>query len=185
MNFSLEISILGPVDRCLNWLGTAIILFVRQSIDFILSFNCQHGHTNGFSIGDLLLLTVSICSCILMMFLCKTLFTDQESNVHYYLFSHDHCCWTIEHWRLLFVIISIIIEQIKHLRIIKTIGQRRKAKFLLVLSSLRWTREASHTVTVLIFIVWQCIDKHTYRFRAEDGEEEERKRGRINWYPLE
>lgn len=60
----------------------------------------------------------SVCLCILMIFLCKILFTDQESNVHYYLFSHDHCYSWREDSRLLFVIISIIVEQIKHLKII-------------------------------------------------------------------
>jgi hypothetical protein len=53
----------------------------------------------------------SLCLCILMILLCKLVFTDQESNVHYYLFSHDHSSLTNEHRRLLFVIISIIVAQ--------------------------------------------------------------------------
>jgi hypothetical protein len=52
-----------------------------------------------------------LCLCILMILLCKLVFTDQESNVHYYLFSHDHCSLTNEYRRLLFVIISIIVAQ--------------------------------------------------------------------------
>lgn len=80
-----------------------------------------------------------------MIFLCKVLLTrGQESNVHYYLFSHERGSLTVEHRRLLLVIISIIVEQIKHLRVIRTIAGE----------CLRVRRVVDiHTVAVLICIV--------------------------------
>jgi hypothetical protein len=109
-------------------------------------------------------ITCSICLCILMILLCKFVFTDQESNVHYYLFSHDRFSLTIEHHRLLFVIISIIVDKNQTL---ENHHDNRKRIFLFLPllnrtsscdASIRWLFSSS---------LFENAYKHTYRFRKK------------------
>ena len=113
-----------------------------------------------------------------MILLCKLVFNDQESNVHYYLFSHDHCSLTNEYRRLLFVIISIIVAQNQTLENHHHRDNRRRKFFLFPLLEFEQVVRmhpyggCSHL---------HCLTMHTNTLIAL---EEEKKR-RINWYPIE
>ncbi len=115
-----------------------------------------------------------------MILLCKLVFTDQESNVHYYLFSHDHCSLTNEYRRLLFVIISIIVAQNQTLEN-HHLDNRKNFFFLFEFEQVVMMHPyggCSHL---------HCLRMHTNTLIALEKEEEKKKKKkrRINWYRIE
>ena len=124
------------------------------------------------------------CSCILMILWCKVLFIHQESNVHYYLFF----TWS-SHWNsralevVLFVIISIIAEQIKHSRIIRTIERDEEGKKNISPFSTR-TADIERVVDDASI---RCLFSSSLfdNARARDRQTHLSLKRRINWYRIE
>jgi hypothetical protein len=109
-----------------------------------------------------------------MILLCKLVYTDQESNVHYYLFSHDHSLLTNEYRRLLFVIISIIVAQNQTL---ENHHQDNRKNFFFFLVEFEQV-VAMHPYGGCSHL--HCLRMHTNTLIALD-----KKKERINWYRIE